>query len=223
MKRISRHLPFAIRHLTFPTFVICHLSFVIWLVACHPFIEEELGGEGHPCFEDGSCNEGFFCCAGTCCSNEGSKCIDYLCVEVGGLNQPCDDGNCNEGLYCCNGTCIAESIWTDTATGYEWQNHATDGKYDWDEAISCCDNLTWAGESGWRLPTREELETILTDTEHNGCYWKEGLCGPCNWFWSSSSYAASTNYAWGVYFGNGNVAGFSKTYTGHARCARGGP
>ena len=116
-----------------------------------------------------------------------------------------------------------EETWEDPDTGYEWQNPAPDETYEWQEAIDYCYNLTWAGHSDWKLPSKEELESILTESKHYGCYWKTGLCGKCSWFWSSSSSAGDTDYAWGVSFRLGYVGGYHKSNNVSARGVRGGP
>jgi hypothetical protein len=65
---------------------------------------------------------------------------------------------------------------TDSATGLVWtkaySNDTTefpdvtslgkgDGSMDWEDALSFCENLTFAGSSDWRLPDVKELQSIV--------------------------------------------------------------
>jgi len=53
----------------------------------------QAGGEGQPCYQDGTCDEAL-------------GCLDNVCVQAGGEGQPCyKDGTCNEALGCINGVC----------------------------------------------------------------------------------------------------------------------
>jgi hypothetical protein len=65
-------------------------------------------------------------------------------------------------------------------------------------------------EGDWRLPTKTELVGLVNGTPELRC-----TSGPCNlygfsgiqssFYWSSSTYAGSTNGAWGVYLDDGYV------------------
>ena len=49
---------------------------------------------------------------------------------------------------------------TDIFTGLMWQQ-ATEGKMNWEAAISHCEALSLAGYDDWRLPNRRELRSII--------------------------------------------------------------
>jgi hypothetical protein len=55
------------------------------------------------------------------------------------------------------------------------------------------------------------------------CYWAWVLHGPCDYYWSSSSYADVWTRAWLVSFDRAVVLASSDTFTHYARCVRGGP
>ncbi len=57
----------------------------------------------------------------------------------------------------------------------------------------------------------------------DGCYWHPDLSEACTWFWSSSSYAPNSDYAWLVYFYNGYVDDYFKHFGLYVRCVRSGP
>lgn len=50
---------------------------------------------------------------------------------------------------------------TDTVTGLLWQRAAPPVRYKWDAAQTYCQNLSLGGRTGWRLPTRIELQSIV--------------------------------------------------------------
>ena len=57
----------------------------------------------------------------------------------------------------------------------------------------------------------------------DGAYWPAGVSGSVCLYWSSSSDAGSSSYAWVVNFISGSVYIDPKTNSRHVRCVRGGP
>ena len=60
------------------------------------------------------------------------------------------------------------AIWTDPATGLVWQNPALkiirfDTAMNWHDAMNYCDNLVLDDHDDWRLPTIDELRTLVRD------------------------------------------------------------
>ena len=55
------------------------------------------------------------------------------------------------------------------------------------------------GHTDWRLPTLDELKTLIGTPEAP----KSG------WYWSSSPYVGNSDFAWGVSFDNGYVDGYN--------------
>jgi hypothetical protein len=101
-------------------------------------------------------------------------------------------------------------IYTDPKTGLMWaRNGNIAGKeMSWDTAMVWAKNLSYSGYSDWRLPTKEELESFA----------KRGGKNPLEWFnangfnsvqayyyWSSSTFAYYSNYAWDVDMSYGYV------------------
>jgi Protein of unknown function (DUF1566) len=66
-----------------------------------------------------------------------------------------------------------EATWIDTATGLKWQTQHT-GEADWQTANANCEALELDGHDNWRLPTIDELRSLV-----RGCSLTEpgGACG----------------------------------------------
>jgi len=104
----------------------------------------------------------------------------------------------------------------DTHTRLEWQAKQS-GPMTWDAAMKYSAELG----DGWRLPTVEELETLVDRSRVDPASAFPGM--PSEWFWSSSSYAGGSSIAWGVTFSYGYVYGTGKASSNFVRCVRGGP
>jgi len=112
---------------------------------------------------------------------------------------------------------------TDRRTGLIWQQGEPGGK-PWGEALSYCEELDLGGSTSWRLPNHKELESLTDDT-----LWNPSIDTSefpdiffASHFWSSTSEAARTDYAWSVSFYEGDVNSFGKHYALYVRCVRGG-
>ncbi len=56
---------------------------------------------------------------------------------------------------------------TDTGSGLMWQKATAPGTYNWQEALSYCENLSLTGHSDWRLPNRNELHSLVDYSRYN--------------------------------------------------------
>ena len=108
----------------------------------------------------------------------------------------------------------------DMTTGLEWQRKEPTGPMTWDEAMKYAETLRLGGHADWRLPTIEELFSLIDFSRSNPASTFPGM--PNDWFWSSSSYSGSSSDAWVIYSFNGNVYSYDKTYSYHVRCVRRG-
>ncbi len=116
-----------------------------------------------------------------------------------------------------------QKVVVDNNTGLMWQQTIPTEQYTWDNADSYCGSLTYAGYSDWRMPTPQELLTIVDNSKYEPAidttYFPDTT--PRGYFWSSSSQSDSTNYAWGVDFFFGSVSGNNKANDKYVRCVRG--
>ena len=114
---------------------------------------------------------------------------------------------------------LGETI-LDPRTGLEWQKDPA-GRMSWDEAMGYASSLRLGKHSDWRVPTIEELLSLIDFSKTGPASSFPGM--PSHWFWSSSSYSGSSSYAWRVYFPDGNVFGSAKATSSNVRCIRRGP
>jgi hypothetical protein len=130
----------------------------------------------------------------------------------------------------------------DKVTGLMWQRalpvSANGGSYSgctkgsvagaqcaWSEAKSYCANLSLAGYSDWRLPTKIELETLLDYAVTNPAIDQSVFPStPASWFWTASTWRdALSGHAYSVDFRLGSIASSgANADIGMVRCTRGG-
>ena len=126
----------------------------------------------------------------------------------------------------------------DADNTYTWydSNPATNGGYagtpgegtDTEDFINALNSAHFGGYSDWRLPTINELDSIVNNDipypghpgpTINTTYFLNTVS---SFYWSSTTYANYTSYAWGVYFDNGGDYGYDKSSGHYVRAVRGG-
>ena len=119
-------------------------------------------------------------------------------------------------------TISSQKVVLDNNTGLMWQQTISSSTYTWGNAVSDCSSLTYAGYSDWRLPTPQELLTIVDNSRYNPAIDTTYFQGtPSEYFWCAPTYVRNTDYAWGVHFGRGYVGSKIKTFNSYVRCVRG--
>lgn len=116
--------------------------------------------------------------------------------------------------------------WTRCSVGQRWDGEACIGeasRIGWERAIEAGAGLSFAGHDDWRLPTRDELLTLVycstgrrfaRDSEGSGgacegAYERPVILGgvfpntPVGNFWSATPHDGYSHAAWGVAFANG--------------------
>jgi len=112
------------------------------------------------------------------------------------------------------------ATWTDATSALVWQREAADRGMDWKEAADYCQaNRPGLPGAGWRLPSVDELKTLLASKGEGGCRWPAGLSGACDIYWSSSEASAKSDARY-VDFTYGLVDSDDRGYEYHARCVR---
>lgn len=115
---------------------------------------------------------------------------------------------------------VKDEIVTDAKSGLQWEaDHH--GPMSWNEAQKYAESLRLGGHEDWRVPTLEELVTLIDYSKYRPASTFPGM--PNDYFWLSSSYAGSASNAWAVHFSYGSVSYSGKTATYYVRCVRRGP
>lgn len=105
---------------------------------------------------------------------------------------------------------------TDNLTGLVWMKNANCfGTRTWSQALNDCNNLA-SGSCGlsdgsapgdWRLPNRKELLSLIDFSKYNpvlpGGHFFQNV--QSSYYWSSTTFAYLTNFAWIVFMDYGNV------------------
>ena len=114
---------------------------------------------------------------------------------------------------------------TDTDTGLMWQK-ATAGTYTWKQALAYAEGLLLAGHTDWRLPNRNELQSLVDYSQWYPAI--DPLLVPymvwsVYYYWTSTTYADLPTYgAWVVGFDDGDVDVDHKPVIYYVRAVRAG-
>lgn len=128
-----------------------------------------------------------------------------------------------------NGTAIDKKTgltWMRCALGQAWNGSSCTGSpqmYSWQTALQTANSKVFAGQSDWRLPNKQELQSLV----ENRCYdptinltiFPNTISSQT---WSSSLYIGQNSYAWLVNFSNGHSSNDSKSNVYLVRLVRGG-
>jgi hypothetical protein len=126
---------------------------------------------------------------------------------------PANDGEpdgCNSSRFKC--VMGGEAV-LDKQTGLTWAKNAdlAGGTKPWQEAVKFCQNLEIGNQKGWRLPTKEELITILdTSQSHpalpDGHPFKNVASVPPTGYWTGTTYEGNSNNAYLISLSVGRVS-----------------
>ena len=131
-----------------------------------------------------------------------------------------------------NYTRTSAGVVVDHTTGLEWQDDYSDNndsvkKASWENAETYCNALSLDGKDDWRLPSIEELESMVNsahiDPAANTAIFQYITS---DYYWSSTVAADDNDYAWYVHFeegfsGDGTSNFYNKTEESYVRCVRG--
>ncbi|MBK1732518.1 hypothetical protein CKO41_12100 [Thiococcus pfennigii] len=157
------------------------------------------------------------CVAGTATAQ---NCRDEIAAGIGAPHFQ-DNGN---GTI----THLASGlVWKQCAEGLSGAGCGEGGAalYTYPTALRLAADEEFAGSGLWRLPTKEELATLVNrncqDPVIDNRYFPNT---PSDWFWSSSTGAGGVPYyAWGVSFSDGAVGRDARSGIGYVRLVRYGP
>jgi hypothetical protein len=125
---------------------------------------------------------------------------------------PANDGGpdgCNSSRFKC--VMGGEAV-LDKQTGLTWARNADIAKkaLPWQEAMEFCQDLVIGNRKGWRLPTKEELITLL-DTSRSAPALPDGhpfknVKFMLVFYWTSTAYEGDSSSAWVVGMNLGGVS-----------------
>jgi len=109
----------------------------------------------------------------------------------------------------------------DKITNLMWQDDSTDNNNTYSGANTYCDDLNLSGFSNWKLPSIQELNTIVDRGRANiaiNSIFKNALN---KWYWSKTIHQGHLDSAWSVYFYTGQATYVTKINSSiHIRCVR---
>ncbi len=105
---------------------------------------------------------------------------------------------------------------TDNLTGLMWAKNANlpMTHITWQEALDYANNLTFKGYDNWRLPTVKELLSLIDYSTYDPALptGHPFINVQSYYYWSSTTRATGSDYAWIVHMWDGNVSSSSKSY-----------
>ena len=115
-------------------------------------------------------------------------------------------------------------MWMRCSLGQEWNGTTCTGKavaLPWANALSAAEKFEFAGYTDWRLPNKNELESIVEDR----CFAPAINSNifpatPSAYFWSSTPYTPVAEGSWSVDFGYGAINATVKSGLIHIRMVR---
>lgn len=118
---------------------------------------------------------------------------------------------------------FASAAVLDRETGLVWEKVPSTSDFDWLNASFHCVQLSLGGRKGWRLPTIQELASLVDPTASNPSL-PSGypFTVQSSVYWSATTYAGGTAFAWRVVFSDGSGSFSNKSNAGLAWCVRGG-
>jgi hypothetical protein len=113
----------------------------------------------------------------------------------------------------------------DKETGLVWQRVANYSQ-DWNYSVYHCYDLNLGGRKGWRLPSVDELSSLVDPSQSNPAlplgHPFTVVYASSSYYWSSTANPFYSDQVWMVGFSDGHAYGTAKTVANYALCVRGG-
>lgn len=113
----------------------------------------------------------------------------------------------------------ADGTVSDQVLNLQWQQADSRQELTWAGAQAYCRSLRLAGAGPWRLPTIEELTSLIDDRQPG----RRKVAAPFRdskpWYWSGTAWNSGASH-WDVYFNDGNGANNHNSNNYLARCVR---
>ncbi|MBK8326857.1 MAG: caspase family protein [Moraxellaceae bacterium] len=116
-------------------------------------------------------------------------------------------------------------IWMRCSVGQTWlvKNCSGEGKeMNWKNAMKAGNGSNYGRVTGWRLPTIDELKTLMIEGAigYASVFISQPKSGSWGWYWSSSPVAGNSGYAWVVHFSDGYDYNGNKSHGLYVRLVR---
>ena len=111
-----------------------------------------------------------------------------------------------------------EEIVEDSAHNLYWTKFESEEPLKWKKALEYCRNLNYGETTGWRLPSINELASILSYSGSEPASNFPSLSSTS--FWSSTSYNESPDYGWRINSSNGTIETGKKTKEASVICVK---
>ena len=113
----------------------------------------------------------------------------------------------------------------DKETGLVWAKTPDSTKRDWLTALNYVTSMTLGGRKGWRLPTVEELASLVDTTSTSpalptGHTFLNVMSS--NYYWSSTADAGNSSSAYSIYINAGDMVSYPKSSPFGTWAVRGG-
>jgi hypothetical protein len=132
-----------------------------------------------------------------------------------------DENGCGSDRFEC---VMGGAAVLDKETGLVWEQRAGATIYNWYSACSDCYQREVSNRKGWRLPTIDELTSLVDRTGYPvklpPGHPFSNVQGAV--YWSSTTVADYTAGAWRVSFNDGSLRSQHKDYSAFVWCVRGG-
>jgi hypothetical protein len=128
-------------------------------------------------------------------------------------------------------TCVMGGVAVrDNETGLVWERSPDSTETDWNNAVSSCSSKILGNRQGWRLPTLQELDSLIdgSQTSPNGSipalapgHPFPNLLGNLN-YWVATTQKENAANAFIVNLNNAHLIAAKSSFTGRHWCVRGG-
>ena len=114
----------------------------------------------------------------------------------------------------------ANSVISDKNNAIYWQDNLFSQKSseDWEDAILYCDVLVLNGLNNWRLPTFDELHSLVDYTRFDPAINPVFAYVNPGTYWTSQDFSATKSRAWTINFKSGKTYYSYKTTNHSVRC-----
>lgn len=131
-----------------------------------------------------------------------------------------DDGDYQNGII--RKFILKDGIIVEKILNLMWQDalSVSTDRYNWNNANSYCQNLTYKNYSDWRLPTRDELLSIINYTLSPSIFSVFNYTAADNYWSSTIDISAPGGYRWSINFNNATSDDSQISQAFFVRCTR---